>query len=294
MNKLDYPNIYEKADNKSLASQNSFSRLNLGILILLVLSTMISSLQVENGWVTFVSSFLLVISLISTIWIMHFQPEKTWYNGRAIAESTKSLTWKFITGTKPFGSSLKLNEAEDKFLTNLKQIIGQKKDFFRLIGEEFSEGEQVTKSMRELRNLNIQDKIDYYLINRIEDQRGWYYKKSKENRKNKNLTFAAIITFQVLAITALALDFYNIIDFTVTPLMACLASSFIAWLQLKKFQELTESYGITATELSLIKSKIKHIKNESDFENFVDDAETAISREHTLWLARRESTELFQ
>lgn len=294
MIKLDYPNIFKKADSKSLSSQNFFTRFNLGILFLLVLSTVISSIQIDNGWLSIGSSILLVISLILTIWIMYFKPEKTWYDGRAIAESTKSLTWKFITGTKPFGYKLKSSDAEEKLIKNLKQIIGQKKEFFQLIGEEFGEGEQITDSMRKLRKLDFKEKVEYYAINRLEDQKDWYYKKSKENRKNKNLTFFAIITFQVLAIIALILDFYNIIDFTITPLMACMASSFIAWLQLKRFQELTESYGITATELNLIKSKVKHIKDESDFENFVDDAETAISREHTLWLARRDSTELFR
>jgi len=294
MIKLDYPNIFKKADSKSLSSQNSFTRFNLGILFLLVLSTIISSIQIDNGWTSLGSSILLVISLILTIWIMYFQPEKTWYDGRAIAESTKSLTWKFITGTKPFGHKLKSSDAEEKLIKNLKQIIGQKKEFFQLIGEEFGEGEQITNSMRKLRKLDFQEKVVYYSTNRLEDQRDWYYKKSKENRKNKNFTFFAIITFQVLAIIALISDFSKIIDFTITPLMACMASSFIAWLQLKRFQELTESYGITATELNLIKSKVKHIKDESDFENFVDDAETAISREHTLWLARRDSTELFR
>lgn len=294
MIRLDFPNIFLKADCKSLSSQNSFTRLNVGILILLVVSTFISSIQIENGWVSLISSILLIISLILTIWIMHFQPEKIWYDGRAIAESTKSLTWKFITGTKPFGYKLKLSEAEEKLIKNLKQIIGQKKEFFQLIGEEFGEGDQITDSMRKLRKLNYEEKVEYYTINRLEEQRVWYYKKSKENRKNKNRTFFAIITFQVLAIVALLLDFYDITEFTVTPLMACLASSFIAWLQLKRFQELTESYGITATELNLIKTKVKHIKDETDFANFVDDAETAISREHTLWLARRDSTDLFK
>lgn len=294
MIKLEFPNIFEKADSKSLSSQNSLTKLNKGILILLIVSTFVSSIQIDNGWISIISSILLVISLILTVWIMHFQPEKTWYDGRAIAESAKSLTWKFITGTKPFSHKLKSIDAEEKLIKNLKQIIGQKKEFFQLIGEEFAEGEQITNSMRKLRKLDFKDKVEYYSINRLENQRAWYYKKSKENRKNKNLSFIAIITFQVLAIIALVLDFYKIIDFTITPLMACMASSFIAWLQLKRFQELTESYGITATELNLIKSKVKHIKDESDFENFVDDAETAISREHTLWLARRDSTELFR
>jgi uncharacterized membrane protein len=294
MTELKYPTIFEKSDSKSITAQKNFITLNKAILILLVVSTFVSSIKTENGWITFISSILLVISLILTILIMVFQPEKTWYDGRAIAESAKSLTWKFITGTKPFSFNLKSSDAEEKLIKNLKQIIGQKKEFFQLIGEEFGEGDQITTSMVKLRKLDLNEKINFYSTQRLEKQRKWYYDKSKENRKNKNLSFGAIITFQVLAILSLILDYYGIIDFMTTPLMACLASSFIAWLQLKRFQELTESYGITATELNLIKSKIRHVKNESDFENFVDDAETAISREHTLWLARRDSTELFK
>ncbi|GGD10816.1 DUF4231 domain-containing protein [Hyunsoonleella pacifica] len=294
MTEPNYPTIFEKADRKSLSAQRNFINLNKGILFLLVVSTFLSSIKTDENWTTLVSSILLVISLVLTILIMLFKPEKTWYDGRAIAESAKSLTWKFITGTKPFGFKLKMRDAEEKLIKNLKQIIGQKKEFFQLIGEEFGEGDQITKSMMDLRKLELKEKIELYSSQRLDVQRKWYYNKSKENRKNKNLSFGAIITFQVLAILSLILDYFGFIDFMSTPLMACLASSFIAWLQLKKFQELTESYGITATELNLIKSKVRHIKDESDFENFVDDAETAISREHTLWLARRDSTELFK
>lgn len=293
MTEPKYPTIFEKADSKSLSAQKNFINLNKGILGLLVISTFLSSIKTDEKWIAVISSLLLVISLILTILIIFFKPEKTWYDGRAIAESAKSLTWKFITGTKPFSFKLKSIDAEEKLIKNLKQIIGQKKEFFQLIGEEFGEGDQITQSMVDLRKLNLKDKIELYSSKRLEVQRKWYYNKSKENRKNKNLSFGAIITFQVLAIVSLVLDYFGLIDFMTTPLMACLASSFIAWLQLKRFQELTESYGITATELNLIKSKVRHIKDESDFENFVDDAETAISREHTLWLARRDSTELF-
>ena len=52
-----------------------------------------------------------------------------------------------------------------------------------------------------------------------------------------------------------------------------LATSTIALLQLKRFQELTESYGITATELSMIKSKFHHINSEDDFQKFVEQEE---------------------
>ena len=122
MTEIKYPTIFEKADSKSITAQKNYINLNKGILFLLVVSTFVSSIKTENGWITIVSSILLVISLILTILIMFFQPEKTWYDGRAIAESAKSLTWKFITGTKPFGFKLKSRDAEEKLIKNIIRI----------------------------------------------------------------------------------------------------------------------------------------------------------------------------
>ena len=73
-----------------------------------------------------------------------------------------------------------------------------------------------------------------------------------------------------------------------------MTSVFMTWLQLKRFQELTDAYGITATELKFIKEKSKFILDDNQLEKYVDDTETAISREHTLWLARRDNIELYK
>lgn len=293
MDEIEYPNIFKKADVKSGSYQKYFININIVVLACLIIAAIISSLQLDEKWPDVVASIFLFLSLFLTVILLIIKPERKWYDGRAIAESVKSLTWKFITATKPFSYKYDLQRSEEKFIKNLKQIIGQKKEFFKIIGEEPSEGEQIPQSMIELRKKSLQDKIKFYVTKRLEEQRKWYYNKSKKNRKNKNIFFGFILFFQVIAIITLFSDFNLNIDYTTTPVIVCIASALIAWLQLKRFQELTESYGITATELSLIKSKAKHIKDEPDFENFVDDAETAISREHTLWLARRDSMDLF-
>jgi hypothetical protein len=59
------------------------------------------------------------------------------------------------------------------------------------------------------------------------------------------------------------------------------------WLQTKQHQVLAHAYAVTAQELSSIRSLIQWQESESDWSAFVDDAETAISREHTLWRAKR-------
>lgn len=290
----DYPNIFLAADSASKKAQKRFVGLNISILSLIILATLSSLMDSIPEWVKILSSCLLVLSTLITVLIFFIKPEKVWYDGRAIAESVKSLTWKFMMGISPFPYDLSVEQAEEKLIKNLKQIIGQKKEFYKLIGEKFGEGDQISPLMIENRKLTLLEKIKMYTSKRLEDQRKWYSKKSKDNRKYKNIAFFCLVAFQLLAIAALIMEIYDTIEWSVTPLLATLATSTVALLQMKRFQELTESYGITATELSLIKSKINHVKNEDDFQDFVDDAETAISREHTLWLARRDSVELFK
>ena len=195
--------------------------------------------------------------------------------------------------TSPFEHKLSMEEAEDRLIKNLKKIIGQKKDFYKLIGEQFGDGDQVTMQMKTIRNCSLSERIKTYSSQRIEDQRKWYLKKTKGNRKGKNIVFIILIGLQIIAFCSIIAEINDAISIFLMPFLACLTASTIAFLQLKRFQELTESYAITATELGLIKSKFHHIKSEDDLQNFVDDAETAVSREHTLWLARRDSTELF-
>jgi hypothetical protein len=70
--------------------------------------------------------------------------------------------------------------------------------------------------------------------------------------------------------------------------LTSLCASLLAWMQVKQYQELSQSYAIAAQELGLISALAKHSQSEADFSAFVADAETAMSREHTLWTARRD------
>ena len=292
--KFKYPCLFDVSDSKSLQFQKIYVRLNKFTLFLLVLSTILSAYSFEKKEINLISTAFLFISLTLTIILMVIKPEKGWYDGRAIAESIKSLSWKFVTGTTPFIDSLSLEEAEERLIKNFKKIIGQKKDFFSLVGWDFAQFEQITDFMRKLRESDLENRIKVYSANRLEEQKKWYSEKSTANRKNRSKYFTLIILFQLIAFASLIITYFFEIPIVLSPFFVCIASSLIAWLQLKKFQELTQSYSIAAAELSMIKSKLHHIKTQDDLSRFVDDAENAISREHTLWLARRGSIELFE
>jgi hypothetical protein len=220
--------------------------------------------------------------------------EKGWYEGRAVAESIKTLCWKFVTGARPFSIDIDETEAQNLLIESFKKVIGHRKDFFTLIGSDFAENEQLPIELLNIRKLSKEQRIGIYKTQRLEKQKKWYTDKTTENKKWTKISFAIIIVAQVLAVISLVLKIKFEFEISVAPILVTVSTAFIAWLQLRRYQELSQSYLITATELSLIKSKINQVESESEFSEFVDDSETAISREHTLWLARRDNIELFK
>lgn len=289
-----YPILFNIADAKSKKSQNIFIRLNIFILLLLIFSSVSSIYITVPKNITTFSTICLILSTLFNIYILFFRPEKSWYEGRAIAESVKTLTWKFITNTKPFRISLKQEKAEQIFNENLKKIIGQRRDFYILIGQNYPDGNMISDEMISIRNSSFEERKKKYVDDRIQDQINWYSTKTKQNKLNKNIALSLIIGFQILAIFFFIFEKTFFINYTFPSTLITMTSVFMTWLQLKRFQELTDAYGITATELKFIKEKSKFILDDNQLENYVDDTETAISREHTLWLARRDNIELYK
>jgi hypothetical protein len=290
---VKYPSLFTSADTYSIKAQQRFINLNKLTLFLLFVSTILASIN-QQDWAIWTSSLLLILSAIISSLMLLLKFEKGWYEGRALAESIKTLCWKYMTKAKPFGQQLEINEAEEALISNFKKVIGQRKDFFELVGSDFARYEQLPSRLSEIRSMDRNKRISFYKNKRLEKQKNWYSDKADENGKWKDISFGVIIIAQLLGIIALVINFKYELGLTLAPIFIVLSTSFIAWLQLRRYQELSQSYLITATELSLIKSKIHQIETEEDFSNFVDDAETAISREHTLWLARRDNIDLFK
>lgn len=291
--KIEYPALFTSSDNYSIKAQDNFKNLNKWTLIALVIATVFSSVTQEN-WAIWTSTALILVSAILSTLMLVLKFEKGWYEGRAVAESIKTLCWKFMTGARPFSIDLNETKAQNLLIENFKKVIGHRKDFFTLIGSDFAENEQLPVELLNIRKLAKEERIAIYKTQRLEKQKKWYTDKTTENKKWTKISFVIIILAQVLAMISLILKIKFEFEFSIAPILVTISTAFTAWLQLRRYQELSQSYLITATELSLIKSKINQVETESDFSEFVDDSETAISREHTLWLARRDNIELFK
>jgi hypothetical protein len=268
----------------------SLTRLTLIFLVLGAGSAAISSAfdSARSGF-AIASAISLAFSIGFSIFLKILKPEQIWYGGRAVAESVKSMTWRYMMDADPYSIELAPAEVDRKFVAELKSIVRERRQLAFGLGGEFTEQPQITARMRELRAATLEQRKAAYVAERISDQRNWYGQQAESNRAKSNIYFILIVLSQFLGLfTAFALitDPYSSLKFT--GLFTSLAGALIAWLQIKQHKEQAQSYSIAELELGFVQQEAQYVTDERTLSDFVGDAENAISREHTLWVARRD------
>lgn len=291
----DYPAIFRAADAASVSAQKNYLRLTRSVLALLVAGAASAAssgaIQCARPELAVASTVLLAASLLLTGCLRVAKFEEVWYGGRAVAESVKSMTWRYVMGADPYPIGLALAEAEKKFLSELEFVVKERKRLAFGFGGEVAEGPQITKRMREVRAVPVDRRKNIYVSERVSGQRHWYGIKAKFNRAHEYKYFIAVALCQLFALVA-AIELVRSPESSIklTGFFTSLASALIAWLQVRQYKELAQSYSVAELELGFVQERAKHVVTDGDLSSFVADAENAISREHTLWVARRDRT----
>lgn len=286
----DYPELYDSANNASLTSQKEYIFNMKLYLILTVISAFLSIYIKESKVSGIIATILFLIILALTIYQSVKRQDRIWYNGRAVAESVKTRTWRFIMRAEPYIDSNNIETVKTEFCNDLKEILNQNKSLGSyLLNERASTKGNITNSMLDIRGLNLKDRLNYYISNRINEQRNWYITKASYNKKQEKKWFYSVISVNFIVILLLLLEVGYDWYFLPTSGIIVLSSSFLTWTQVKKFQELATSYSLTAYEIGLIKDENFKVIDEKTFSDFVKDSENAFSREHTQWIARKDA-----
>lgn len=285
----DFPSLFQAADSASNRSQVLYMRLVKADLAMLFVGALLTSITVNNleikVWLNIFGAILLLLAFATSLGLKFTRYEKTWYGARAVAESVKTLSWRYMTCAKPFDSSLAVGQVDHLFVNRLEEILLERKN----LAVDFPGNitNQISDRMKEIRQLPWEDKKNIYLNYRVQDQRAWYNKKSEINRNNGNIFFVIAIVLQFIAF---AFAMYRIKDPNTINLAAVFATgtaALFSWIQIKKFHELAQVYALTAQELGFVETKAA-VTGDMELSSFVADSENAISREHIMWTARRD------
>ena len=288
MNNLEYPSLYQVADATSIKAQAGFLLLVKSYLVSLILGSLLSVAGIESSDLAALAAFVFIVSIILSIVMFTRRSEDQWYRARAIAESVKTSTWRFMMKGAPYLDAPSLEQVKKEFRNLLRSILVEHKDLAHEFGGLMSQSDQITQKMCEVRQMELRDRIDFYSQWRIDEQRKWYAKKSSDNKKDTNLWFFCMIAFQTIAVFLVIFRVaYPQFEMWPTEVFVVTAGAVLTWMQVKRFRELASSYGLAAQEIGIIRGELDEVKTESEFIEFVKDSENAFSREHTQWIARK-------
>lgn len=286
----DYPVLFTAADRAAASGHRNHVRLaGLDLSLLLAgaaLSTVAPLLPDTSGSVVqAVSAALMVAGIVAKSGSRVRRFDNEWFDGRAVAESIKTSSWRFMMRVPPFDSQDR--DAEIAFLTESRAILEARPNLIPELSLNATTPSQITPRMREVRALSLGERKHCYQNQRLDNQIQWYASKAAANRTSAARWFWIGLLAQTAAI-ALTIVRIEITDGpNFVALIAALAATATAWSQLGRHDELSKSYGLAAQELLLAKGAVDLADTEAEFVDAVVDTESAISREHTLWAAKR-------
>lgn len=286
---ITYPALYVAAGNASNHSQHFYLWLIRGEYFLLMTAAVLA-LDLSKEPIYFACyAAVFFASLIVLLCRSLLKPEQNWYKSRALAESIKTSTWRYVMRAGPFDDAESVKIPRGNFRNTLKSILEANKHIGERMSGSSSVEHQISPQMEAIRAASLSDRIAYYDEYRVREQRIWYTIKAGKNRRSFNIWLGvSILTYVVAVVLALARISYPNWNLWPIDFFIVAASATIGWIQVKKFSELAASYTLTAHEIGIIQGRIAEIEGEVHFSEFVNEAELAFSREHTQWVARQQ------
>ncbi len=287
MKESDFPGIYQAADTLSGNAQAHFFTALVFNLLSLVLAAAVSVVNYPHWISAVVQAVLLAGAMASSVYLALVRPERLWYSGRAVAESIKTLVWRYVSRAEPF------HEADDVskklLLEKLKQVVKQNKAISDKLITHLKE-KQISDIMVQLRSGSFDERRNTYIQHRINDQLAWYEKKATFNKRASSRFFAILVLINAIALLCALIKIANVqYQYFPTDILIAIAASLLTWMQAKRFSELSASYALTANEIGIVREQADDLVSDGALSSFVGDAENAFSREHTQWVARKDN-----
>lgn len=281
------PGLFQGADRLSVAAQNRFLFASRARLVLVVVAAAAGVLTVPVpafDVAALITALALAGAVLAEGWLLRDRPERSWYDGRALAESAKTLTWRYAVGAMPF-EDVDDPAAEQRFAHDLAQLLRDAPT----AGITPAAGPAISDEVRWLRAAPLAERQASYLRHRIDHQVSWYASRSEWNDRRARGWRIVLLVVEVAGVGVALLRLVEVIDLDLAGIVAALVAAGAAWLATKQHENLARAYAFAATELGLVRTRLVAAGSPLDWAREVADAEEAVSREHTMWRASRSS-----
>jgi SMODS and SLOG-associating 2TM effector domain 3/SMODS and SLOG-associating 2TM effector domain 1 len=283
----DFPALYHAAERNSFDGQRRFLTAAQLRLVMLVVAAVFGPITWRRGradLAAVVAGAAFSAALLAELYLLRRRPDRLWYDGRAAAESAKTLTWRYLVGGNPFGlTEVSEEEAELLLLHRFRQIAAELRGAHLVPISDAAD--QIGPALRRVRSLPLEERRALYRSGRIDAQHAWYRGKARWNERRATQWSLVLTGLEALGLGGAVLKAMGTFGFDLLGLASALVGAGAAWVQTKQHQNLASAYEVASQELAVIGAHGDWASDEPAWAHFVDQAEEAISREHTTWRA---------
>lgn len=282
------PGLYQNADKASLDGQRRYMYATGARLVFVILAAAFAavSIQLSDNHID-VAAFLVAIFFVAAlaveVWLLQDRPADAWYDGRALAESAKTLAWRYAVRAAPFDSDEET--ARRGFLDALRGLTSD----LSLLPVAASQNDAISDSMGNLRASDLNTRRQVYLRDRLDNQRSWYVSKANLNNRRGRSWRLVLVVAEIIGVVVALLKGLDLYSVDLPGIVATCIGAGGAWLAVRQHDSNYRAYSLAAEELGLAKEELLPIADEALWSSSVADAEEAVSREHTMWRASRAS-----
>lgn len=292
--KPELPAAFETADAFSLAGQHRTIRGTAARLILTVIATLCLALaplwpieiaehrEIELGGIA--AAVLFLVAFLLEVRLLRSRPEREWYDGRAVAESARTLSWRYAVGGAPYPINGEL--ATEDFASDIRSLGTD----LAALRPAVAKGAP-TAWMESVRASGLDIRREVYLRQRVRDQEEWYTRKAEYNRRRAHFWSFTLLTAEASGVVLALLKSLSVVAVDLASLAAALIASGAAWLAVKQHESIGAAYALASSELASVHVRLLDVDTEERWADEIAGAEEAISREHTMWRASRSKPE---
>jgi len=282
-----FPPLYGAADAASGTGRRRFRNatgLRLLAAVLAAAASTVSGLVLRGRVEVFgvVAAVFFLVALGLEVWLLADRPEQSWYDRRALAESVKTLSWRYAVGGLPF--SLAEDRANARLRDEIDALLDDADDDLTLPPTSV---DVVTSWMAELRAGDLGTRRERYIKERVLDQQGWYATKSKYNSRRARAWKVALVWIEIGGAALALVKAFGFLEIDIASITSAAIGAGAAWLGAEQHELLGRSYAGASRELAIVASRLSDVDDEDAWAREVASAEAAVSREHVMWRAAR-------
>ena len=280
-----YPGIFNSADAGSVAAQKWYLLLCALRLISLVSVAAVAAFAILlDGWAPTIVIVPISVAVTSEIILLTLRPDCRWHQCRTVAETAKTLAWRYQVGGRPFPRTEHHSQDIDSaFVSQIQDLVRRFSD----AGLPPARNDQVTSAMRDLRSLSLEDRKSAYLSGRLQVQMNWYANKADWNRRRGYVLQIGLVVVELGALGTAVWGMASGNNLAIYSLLAGIAMAAIGWIQIRQHGSLANAYSIASHDLASICATIDSVSDDANWADYVGDSEDIISREHTVWVSSR-------